>query len=404
MSGRRHDTTTSDVASDLDLDMDSFDIPVIETEESLFVVIPKLSQFISMAVGEMAYSFEQMRYGARGHRLRQLVHALASDSHNPFIIVALMILKWEFSNTAEDDWGLNESRGAACEFVAWQFLCHLNQRETIEFLLEELPSPRRKSMNIFETETGTSRVARGSGTESTPLLSGASTSGRQSEPSKQGFENESRRAYLGTQTEFPDDCDVSRYSRFFGLNALEVAAIAGAKRFLSQRVVQRVVNDIWNGEIVFWDSLTVHSIKKPHIFNRKTADPYSRLRVPVYRKMFEAGFFISFLLLYYSVLVERKPNGLGFFEVFMDVWIVAFAYDELSGLIDAGMLFYQMDFWSLWNLGIIGVGFAFMITRFLTTFTMLARDRLSLKQMSWMLVKVFFGYGGDNQFLMMDES
>lgn len=26
---------------------------------------------------------------------------------------------------------------------------------------------------------------------------------------------------------------------------------------------------------------------------------------------------------------------------------------------------------------------------------MLARDRLSLKQMSWMLVKVFFGYGGE---------
>lgn len=48
------------------------------------------SSFISMAVGEMAYSFEQMRYGARGHRLRQLVHALAKDSHNPFIIVALM--------------------------------------------------------------------------------------------------------------------------------------------------------------------------------------------------------------------------------------------------------------------------------------------------------------------------
>lgn len=94
----------------------------------------------------------------------------------------------------------------------------------------------------------------------------------------------------------------------------------------------------------------------------RTADPYSRLRIPVYRKMFEAGFFISFLLLYYSVLVERKPDGLGFFEILMDVWIVAFAYDELSGLIDAGMLFYQMDFWSLWNLGIIGVGFAFIIT------------------------------------------
>lgn len=78
--------------------------------------------------------------------------------------------------------------------------------------------------------------------------------------------------------------------------------------------------------------------------------------------MFEAAFFISFLLLYYSVLVERKQGGIGFFEVLMDVWIAAFAYDELSGLVDAGMLFYQMDFWSLWNLGIIGVGFAFIAT------------------------------------------
>jgi hypothetical protein len=45
MSGRRQETSNSDMASDLDLDIqDSFDIPVIETEESLFVVIPKLSQ------------------------------------------------------------------------------------------------------------------------------------------------------------------------------------------------------------------------------------------------------------------------------------------------------------------------------------------------------------------------
>lgn len=49
-----------------------------------------MRSFISTAVGDIAYSFEQMRYGSRGHRLRQLVHALAEDSHNPFIIVALM--------------------------------------------------------------------------------------------------------------------------------------------------------------------------------------------------------------------------------------------------------------------------------------------------------------------------
>jgi len=81
----------------------------------------------------------------------------------------------------------------------------------------------------------------------------------------------------------------------------------------------------------------------------------------VYRKAFEAGFFVSFLCLYYAVLVERKPTGIGVFEALMYIWITAFAYDELSGMTDAGVAFYQMDFWKIWNLGIIGTGLAFVI-------------------------------------------
>ncbi|KAJ6048113.1 uncharacterized protein N7446_010967 [Penicillium canescens] len=440
--------------------MDHTEIPIIDTGEPLFDVLPKLFNFISMAVGDMAYTFEQMMYGSQGHRLRQLVHALAEDSHNPFIIVALMILKWEFDTAVEDDWGLNESRGAACEFVAWQFLCHLNQHETIEFLLEELPIPRRNSANSIEAEADTSGLTSRGGThntesETTPLLLNSSSLSRLfgGRANEAGSTGNSQGANSQDET-----YAAQRYSQFFGLNALEIATIAHAKRFLSQRVVQRVVDDIWNGEIVFWDSLTVHSTKKPQLFNRRTADPYSRLRVPIYRKVFEAAFFVSFLFLYYAVLVERKQDAVGVFEAVMYVWIVAFAYDELSGIIDAGVVFYQMDFWSLWNISIIGVGMAFVITRviglvkgdnpmielsfdilslealflvpricslvslnsyfgslipvlkemtkaffrffpvvvvlyigFLTTFTMLARDRLSLDTMSHLLVKVFFG-------------
>lgn len=40
---------------------------------------------------------------------------------------------------------------------------------------------------------------------------------------------------------------------FVTLNALEIAAVADAKRFLSQHVVQKIVTGIWNGDIVFWD-------------------------------------------------------------------------------------------------------------------------------------------------------
>ncbi|CAG7934765.1 unnamed protein product [Penicillium nalgiovense] len=346
----------------MDSHMDHTEIPVIETNEPLFDVLPKLYNFISMAVGDMAYTFEQMLYGSQGHRLRQLVHALADDTHNPFIIVALMILKWDFTTATEDDWGLNESRGAACEFVAWQFLCHLNQRETIEFLLEELPTPRRGSANIIESEAGNHGLTSIQGdtsqteSETTPLLPNS--------PFYRFFggkrTTETQLSGASQDTHRDDETYAAhRYSQFFGLNALEIATIAHAKRFLSQRVVQRVVDGIWKGEIVFWDSLTVNSTKKPHIFNTRQ-DTISN--IPLYRKIFEAAFFISFLFLYYAVLVERRQEAVGIFEAVMYVWIVAFAYDELSGIIDAGVIFYQMDFWSLWNLSIIGVGIAFVIT------------------------------------------
>lgn len=83
--------------------------------------------------------------------------------------------------------------------------------------------------------------------------------------------------------------------------------------------------------------------------------------MPAYRKAFEAAFFVSFLFLYYSVLIERKASGIGTFEAFMYIWITAFAYDELSGMSEAPTL-YQMDVWSLISMAIIGTGITFIVT------------------------------------------
>ena len=58
-------------------------------------------------------------------------------------------------------------------------------------------------------------------------------------------------------------------SPFIGLNALEIAAVADAKGFLSQRVVQKIVNSIWCGDIVFWDSLNVRTKKKAQRYNKR---------------------------------------------------------------------------------------------------------------------------------------
>ncbi|KAE8147276.1 hypothetical protein BDV25DRAFT_160728 [Aspergillus avenaceus] len=446
-------------------DYDNPEVPIIDDHEPLVDVVRKLYNYLTLSISDVSYTFEQLGSTPHGQSLRLLIYSLVENSHNTYIIPALMILKWQFDNEADYDWGVNESRGYACEYVAWQFVCHLHQRETIEYLLEELTWTTQKATNLTQAERGTSGFMSTTGNqraqeqdERAPLLMSSSSSlyrffggtrrvGSSLEEDSHGSQNVSHDAY-----------ELERFSLFFGLNALEIATIAHAKKFLGQKVVQRVIDQIWKGEIVFWDTLSVHSTKKPHFFNKRTADPYSRLRVPVYRKAFEAAFFVTFLVLYYAVLVERKPTGIGIFETLMYFWIAAFAYDEVSGMADAGMVFYQMDFWKLWNMGIIGTGLAFVIARiiglvkdddyitdlsfdilslealflvpricslvslnsyfgslipvlkemtksffrfmpvvlvlyigFLTTFTMLARDRLSLRQMSWILVKVFFG-------------
>lgn len=92
----------------------------------------------------------------------------------------------------------------------------------------------------------------------------------------------------------------------------------------------------------------------------RLSNPYSRLRVPFYRKVFEAIFLISFLVLYYAVLMDRNLYIISTKELLLYVWIAAFAYDEFGDITDSNFTFYRMDFWSIWDLSIIGIGFTFL--------------------------------------------
>ena len=160
-----------------------------------------------------------------------------------------------------------------------------------------------------------------------------------------------------------DEEDEDPTAPFTSLNALEIAAIADAKRFLSQHIVQKIITGIWNGDIIFWDQLSVDSIKRPRYYNRTTADPFSRLRVPKYLKSFEVLFFLSFLGLFYATLVERHPYKIPPTEVLLYIWFAAFFYDELSEWIDAGSIFYAADVWNLFDMIMISIGIIFATLR-----------------------------------------
>ncbi|RDI80559.1 hypothetical protein Vi05172_g9473 [Venturia inaequalis] len=485
MASERPGTTTPMAWSD----EDPPEVPHIGDHDSFAELMRKLSLYL-VDVIHNPHSFEDFRMVTHGKPLWPLINYLTDSVHNQTIIHALLALKSHFAALdPDDDRGLNLTRGYACEYVAWRFVTHLSGREAIDFLLFELPAASFSAPPDDDVEAlYQARNNHESATECSALLDHSEYLVAQEsrlEDTPTNADNGANGAKAGEEAdEFA--------SSFQNLNALEIAAVTDAKKFLSQRVVQRIIESIWRGEIIFWETLSVDSVKDAKVYNKKKADPFSRLRVPLYNKVFEAMFFLSFLGLYYAVLVPiqrsgnnnpRRPgvpplsadgilhstesdrlhsfHSITTAEVLLYIWILSFAYDEFGDYIDAGQAFYSTDFWSIWDIGIVLTGVVFFVTRmvglvkgsddtigiafdilalealflvprflayekwcvqcdpanlwaatdtaqtkdfikflslvailylgFLTTFTLLARDNFTLREMSWILVKVFFG-------------
>ena len=278
-------------------------------------------------------------------------------------------LKWHFSTLEPDDRGLNETRANACEIISWRFLTRLSGRDAVDFCLYELPPPNTpddEELPEARNSDNSDPAELNEGSRLLPQYLAPGHSHPRPSTSRSTREQLMRtvtqmRSHIFADIEGEEVEEEDPTSSFTGLNALEIAAVADAKKFLSQRLVQKIIYGIWTGDIVFWESLSVHTQKKAQFYNKRKSDPFTRLRVPKYIKTFEVLFFATFLALYYAVLVERNPHMITPLETLLYIWILAFAYDELSEYIDAG-LFYYTDFWSAWDITIIGVGVAFFIT------------------------------------------
>ncbi|KAF7442477.1 hypothetical protein A1F99_133460 [Pyrenophora tritici-repentis] len=327
---------------------DEVGVPSIEGDECFGDLVDKLCQFFEHTI-KLPHAFEDLRRSQEGRALQPLIHYLSNQVDHPALVSALLALKGHFSalEEASDEPGVNEARGYACEFVAWQFLTSLKEADIIDFLLVELPPAADASTPDTNNGLGLDENGQGSThpSEQSPLLATSNT-----EYFDHGDAKKSRFASLMSQCE--------------NLSALELATVSGAKKFLSQRPVQKIINGLWKGDIVFWETLGLHSVKKPKKYNRRQADPFSRLRVPLYLKIFETLFFAAFLALYYAVLVKRNNTRVTIPELLLYVWIASFAYDEFADWLDAGQTsFYASDFWWTWDISIVVVGFSFCIMR-----------------------------------------
>ncbi|KAG7104967.1 Calcium channel YVC1 like protein [Verticillium longisporum] len=356
--------------SPMSVNWDANLLPDIGVDDGFREVIKKLSVYFAEVI-QLPSTFEQLRTTTAGDSLRLLVDHLNVTCTNPAIVNALLALRWHYA-TEGDSYNRNlaEARADACEIVAWRFLTRLSEREAVAFCLYDIP----------DNQEGEQVPGNGDeeSNEQSPLLSpnwSNAGAGRHSLPRPAGAGSTKRYQLLSSLSRLTmsmhasddDDCESDDEddptAPFKSLNALEIAAIADAKRFLSQHVVQKIITGIWNGDIVFWDSLSIHAEKKPRFYNARTADPFSRLRVPRYLKAWEALFFAVFLCLYYGVLVELNTERITPTEATLYVWFAAFCYDELSEWNDAGSIFYAADIWNLFDMIMIGIGVTFAILR-----------------------------------------
>lgn len=256
---------------------------------------------------------------------------------------------------------MNETRANACEIVAWRFLARISERDAVEYCLYELPAKTTAPDQGYRDDPAASAEPGRLAAYRPPMGPRSATKTRR----------EMRRAvsqsFISRPETDEEDNEEDPTSSFTGLNGLEIAAVADCKRFLSQRVVQKIITGIWNGDITFWANLSEHTHKQPSFYNKRKSDPFARLRVPKYVKLFEVLFFVTFIALFYGVLLERNPMHINTVECFLFIWFASFAYDELSGFIDAGSIFYAVDIWNSCDFIIVLIGTAFFICRKCTT-------------------------------------
>ncbi|KAI5276412.1 cyclopropane-fatty-acyl-phospholipid synthase [Aureobasidium subglaciale] len=281
-----------------------------------------------------AFHFVQRDSNAKYHR-KPIEHGTISCKDRPTGAAPKnSVLKGHFVTLeADEEQGIHAARGFACEAVATRFIIGLADREIIDSLLYELEIPEPPGVESQSADDNQPELASPL-TEQSPLLSRSSLRSRGSYRSRLTIPE----SYDGVAEDPSDTTDAELADQFDGLNALEIAAVSGAKKFLCQKQVQRIINAIWTGDIMFWSKLSADAQKKAQIYQRKSMDPFCRLRVPIYLKAFEVLFFVAFLAFYYAVLMQRSFYSVTTAEVFLYIWIASFAHNEIGEFWDAGMI------------------------------------------------------------------
>lgn len=224
---------------------------------------------------DVPHTFEELRSSISNQTLTPLIDHLSLEVHHHAILHALIGLRGHFRELDEDDdRHIDLARAYACEIVAWRFASYLSEQEAIDYLLYELPERGTKSRSRDDEEAQRVNPAVHHGLlPSQPSFKRdaslePSERSRLLPPTRDRSSSPAMSASAFDTDDIEDDFGDLAAS-FAGLNALEIATVTDAKKFLSQKAIQRVVQGIWRGDIIFFETLNVVSTKKARKWNSK---------------------------------------------------------------------------------------------------------------------------------------
>ncbi|THH05416.1 hypothetical protein EW145_g4818 [Phellinidium pouzarii] len=154
-------------------------------------------------------------------------------------------------------------------------------------------------------------------------------------------------------------------------NAIEIAIIGRAKRFIKSSACQRVIDSIWSGKCVY-QAQSSHSIisdtykQTPiHFYDPHKApllDHY-RLKVPAVRSVLEYINFLVLFVLFVMTLELSELDRLNWAEIAFMIYALGFSLEKVAAMQEHGLKVFFTGTWNGFDLALITIFVSYASTR-----------------------------------------
>ncbi|CAE6462062.1 unnamed protein product [Rhizoctonia solani] len=150
-------------------------------------------------------------------------------------------------------------------------------------------------------------------------------------------------------------------------NAIEMAIVGSAKRFIKSSACQKVIDAIYWGHIVYQASsdhsilADTYKLKPIHFYNPHRASllNHYRLKVPVIRGILEYINFVLLFVLFVVALELNEKSTINMPEGLFMIYGLGFVVEKLAAMQEHGIRVYSSNLWNGFDMAFVTVYFSY---------------------------------------------